>query len=325
MVHRDHLSSPRRLTRAVGGTPLAATIHRAFGEKIVVSGAAALDTHGYIGEREDAELGLVYLNARVYDPKTGRFLSPDSLDPTLPGVGTNRYAYSLNDPVNKKDPSGNSANATKSDGDESAGKAKRDFEAIGLEDQDKSTEELEPEEERIVVAQAGPMVRPSMPFNSMRGRATGNFGRALGPYSPQFPQLAPSGRPLNLGPTVIGPPRNQGTVPNLPAVSLQDGYPPNAGFVATPSWIDLQPGARIDRYGAPSGTFMSPAGTSFSARSLPGLPEDRIYSEYEVAKPFPVRAGPVAPAYGQPGGGTQYQSLVPVQDLVRGGFLKEMK
>ncbi|WP_201274252.1 RHS repeat-associated core domain-containing protein, partial [Microvirga brassicacearum] len=59
-----------------------------------------------IGEREDAETGLVYLNARYYDPKVGRFLSPDSLDPTLPGVGTNRYAYALNDPINLKDPSG---------------------------------------------------------------------------------------------------------------------------------------------------------------------------------------------------------------------------
>ena len=36
----------------------------------------------------------------------GRFLSPDSLDPTLPGVGTNRYAYALNDPINKRDPTG---------------------------------------------------------------------------------------------------------------------------------------------------------------------------------------------------------------------------
>ncbi|WP_198411890.1 RHS repeat-associated core domain-containing protein [Microvirga flavescens] len=125
VVHRDHLASPRRLTRAVSGTPLAATIHRAFGEKIVVSGAAALDTHGYIGEREDAELGLVYLNARVYDPKTGRFLSPDSLDPTLPGVGTNRYAYSLNDPINLRDPGGNEANLP----GESPSDATRDYEA----------------------------------------------------------------------------------------------------------------------------------------------------------------------------------------------------
>jgi hypothetical protein len=35
-----------------------------------------------------------------------RFISPDSWDPTLPGVGTNRYAYSNNDPVNKADPNG---------------------------------------------------------------------------------------------------------------------------------------------------------------------------------------------------------------------------
>ncbi|KAB0264979.1 RHS repeat-associated core domain-containing protein, partial [Microvirga brassicacearum] len=59
---------------------------------------------------EDAETGLVYLNARYYDPKVGRFLSPDSLDPTLPGVGTNRYAYANNDPINRSDPSGFASN-----------------------------------------------------------------------------------------------------------------------------------------------------------------------------------------------------------------------
>ncbi|MEE1611404.1 RHS repeat-associated core domain-containing protein [Microvirga sp. CF3016] len=106
VVQRDHLDSLRRLTRPDDAAPLAAVVHRAFGEKAAVTGAGALDTHGYIGEREDAETGLVYLNARYYDPAAGRFLSPDSLDPTRPGVGTNRYAYALNDPVNLKDPSG---------------------------------------------------------------------------------------------------------------------------------------------------------------------------------------------------------------------------
>ncbi|WP_425402314.1 RHS repeat-associated core domain-containing protein [Inquilinus limosus] len=36
----------------------------------------------------------------------GRFISPDWWDPTQPGVGTNRYAYSGNDPINKSDPTG---------------------------------------------------------------------------------------------------------------------------------------------------------------------------------------------------------------------------
>lgn len=51
--------------------------------------------------------GLTHLNARYYyDAVFGRFLSPDWWEITDPGVGTNRYAYSLNNPVNKSDPSG---------------------------------------------------------------------------------------------------------------------------------------------------------------------------------------------------------------------------
>jgi RHS repeat-associated protein len=61
---------------------------------------------GYIGERLDDETGLLYLNARYYDPALARFISPDTLDPSEPGVGINRYAYADNDPINKSDPSG---------------------------------------------------------------------------------------------------------------------------------------------------------------------------------------------------------------------------
>ncbi|PCJ10115.1 MAG: hypothetical protein COB16_02185 [Rhodobacteraceae bacterium] len=35
------------------------------------------------------------------------FIQPDWFDPTEPGVGTNRYSYSANDPVNKFDQGGN--------------------------------------------------------------------------------------------------------------------------------------------------------------------------------------------------------------------------
>ena len=38
-----------------------------------------------------------------------RFISPDDWDPTKEGVGTNRYAYAQNDPVNKSDPNGHVA------------------------------------------------------------------------------------------------------------------------------------------------------------------------------------------------------------------------
>ncbi|MCI5076422.1 MAG: hypothetical protein MRY80_15415 [Oricola sp.] len=39
----------------------------------------------YIGERHDAETGLLYLNARYMDPAFGRFISPDALDPEKKG------------------------------------------------------------------------------------------------------------------------------------------------------------------------------------------------------------------------------------------------
>ena len=63
--------------------------------------------HGYIGERYDAGPELQFLNARYYDPKLSLFTSADWLDVTLPGVGTNRFAYAGNSPVNTSDPSGN--------------------------------------------------------------------------------------------------------------------------------------------------------------------------------------------------------------------------
>ena len=37
------------------------------------------------------------------------FIQPDWFEPTEPGVGTNRYSYSANDPVNLMDPNGNLA------------------------------------------------------------------------------------------------------------------------------------------------------------------------------------------------------------------------
>lgn len=106
-LHRDHLASVRRITNA-SGTLYRASVYRAFGEQIetVLNALSPPEPKGYIGERFDPETGLTYLNARYYDAVVGRFLSPDWWDPMQPGVGTNRYAYAGNDPVNASDPNG---------------------------------------------------------------------------------------------------------------------------------------------------------------------------------------------------------------------------
>jgi RHS repeat-associated protein len=84
-------------------------LYKPFGEQSewLLPGNAAPETKGWIGERFDADAGLQYLNARYYDPELSLFLQPDWFEVTKPGVGTNRFSYSFNDPVNKIDPGGN--------------------------------------------------------------------------------------------------------------------------------------------------------------------------------------------------------------------------
>ena len=111
--HRDHLKSVRLVTNASGAVQKRSTF-KAFGDEGQSAGTHK-EEKGFIGERSDAETGLLYLNARYYDPAIGRFISPDWWDPQKEGVGTNRYAYSDNDPVNKSDPNGHMAGAETGD------------------------------------------------------------------------------------------------------------------------------------------------------------------------------------------------------------------
>ena len=50
---------------------------------------------------------LATLFAVFASQASAMFIQPDWFDPTQPGVGTNRYAYSFNDPINSWDPNGN--------------------------------------------------------------------------------------------------------------------------------------------------------------------------------------------------------------------------
>ena len=62
----------------------------------------------YKGYIYDVETGLYYCNSRYYNPKWGRFISPDSIEYLDPESinGLNLYAYCMNDPINYADPSG---------------------------------------------------------------------------------------------------------------------------------------------------------------------------------------------------------------------------
>ena len=65
------------------------------------------DDQGFTGHIADADTGLVYMQARYYDPAIGRFLSSDPVGFASGGPAYfNRYAYVANDPVNAWDPTG---------------------------------------------------------------------------------------------------------------------------------------------------------------------------------------------------------------------------
>lgn len=62
---------------------------------------------GYTGHVNDPDTGLVYMQARYYDPSVGRFLSTDPVGPH-PGneFNFNRYNYANDNPIRYTDPTG---------------------------------------------------------------------------------------------------------------------------------------------------------------------------------------------------------------------------
>ena len=68
----------------------------------------SLNAFTYRGYYYDKESGLYYLVNRYYDPRTGRFISPDDISylnsETIGGL--NLYSYCLNNPIFYVDPDG---------------------------------------------------------------------------------------------------------------------------------------------------------------------------------------------------------------------------
>lgn len=79
--------------------------YRPFGETATALSEPA--SIGYAGHVEDGEADLIYMQARYYDPSTGRFLSVDIILPEPAALDLiNRYAYVANNPMSLSDPTG---------------------------------------------------------------------------------------------------------------------------------------------------------------------------------------------------------------------------
>lgn len=97
----DHLGAPQKIVDASGRVVWAAT-YDSFGN-IQVAVAEIENNLRFPGQYYDEETGLHYNHHRYYDPKTGRYLSPD---PIGLDAGMNLFAFLANNPTIHVDPFG---------------------------------------------------------------------------------------------------------------------------------------------------------------------------------------------------------------------------
>lgn len=99
------------------GQVIAETKYKAWGEVRQATGTSPTN-YTYTGQYSyTADFGLMYYNARWYDPALGRFAQADSIVPG--GVqGLDRYAYVNNSPLNYVDPSGHFTCSNNRDSDD---------------------------------------------------------------------------------------------------------------------------------------------------------------------------------------------------------------
>jgi RHS repeat-associated protein len=106
----DQLGSTS-MTVDASGTMLAETRYKAWGEERYNSGTQATK-YTYTGQYSNvSDFGLMYYNARWYDPYNTHFTSPDTIIPdNYNTLDWDRYAYSRSNPLKYSDPSGHFVN-----------------------------------------------------------------------------------------------------------------------------------------------------------------------------------------------------------------------
>ena len=114
-ICRDYLGSITHITNSSGSVvqelsydawgrlrnPVNQTAYTPGSEPVLFLG------RGYTGHEHLTQFGLINMNARLYDPAVGRFLSPDPyVQSPLFTQNFNRYSYALNNPLRYTDTSG---------------------------------------------------------------------------------------------------------------------------------------------------------------------------------------------------------------------------
>lgn len=115
-VHTDHLGSIESITdnaqQVIERLSFDAHGKRRNPNWTDSSGSiSSVTSKGFTGHEMDDSIGLINMNARIYDPVIGRFISPDTvIQYPYTTQGYNRYTYVNNNPLSFTDPSGHFLN-----------------------------------------------------------------------------------------------------------------------------------------------------------------------------------------------------------------------
>ncbi|MGH8487814.1 MAG: RHS repeat-associated core domain-containing protein, partial [Gammaproteobacteria bacterium] len=208
-------------------------------------GPGASSEPGYTGKFEEPDLGIQNFGARWYDPRIGRFLAPD--------------------------PAGfDAANA-------------QSFNRYAYANNN-PYKYVDPDGNSPL--DAGFFIADSINFGL--ALASGNAGAIASAGADLAASAAGLVSPVPGTGLAIKAARAADKVGDVARVANganNVAWPPNRGFDGDSAPASLIPGAKVDRYGSPNGTFVSPVGTPFPNRSLPASSASKALNTYEVAKP----------------------------------------
>lgn len=113
-LHRDYQGSILAITNDTGAV-VEKRLFDAWGLVLKAQNGAGVNLaglmffdRGYTGHEHLQSVGLINMNARLYDPKLHRFLSPDNyIQEPYNTQNYNRYAYCVNNPLKYTDVTGN--------------------------------------------------------------------------------------------------------------------------------------------------------------------------------------------------------------------------
>ena len=219
--HKDHLGSIVAVTDASAGV-IERMAYDPFGKRRNIDGTldqsgaidAASTNRGFTGHEHLDELDFIHMNARVYDPDIGKFLSAD---PTVPGFynpqAYNRYAYTLNNPLNFTDKTGFYAvsssaqtdstgnGVTEGGGSPQGQKSEASGDSLGSDPKKLAEQPQSGYAGDVQLAQVslGRFMAPMVPFGAPSKPVTPTQAEAQGlPISPPMPSGAPPLSPSQL-------------------------------------------------------------------------------------------------------------------------------